>query len=90
MAAYPMSAKQMAEAMAYYRLEPWGPERDALHAAIVACAAAQPWTKKRLRPQTYMPEFRPPGLAASDEGITAEDVHRLATRMGARIVARSN
>lgn len=53
----PLSPLQFAEAMAFYLIEPWGPERDAWHAAQIVAASLQPFTKKRLRIKDFLLQF---------------------------------
>jgi len=57
-----MSCRQFDEWMAYYEVAPWGPERDALHAGIVASAAVAPHCKKGQVPKAsdFMPDFIQP------------------------------
>lgn len=46
--------------MRFYAIEPFGLVRDDLRSAIIATAAAQPHSKKRLRVADFMPKFKRP------------------------------
>jgi len=57
-----ISAREFAEWMAYYTLEPWGQERGDLRAGIVAATIANAnrdakKRKKPFKPQEFMPQF---------------------------------
>jgi hypothetical protein len=55
-----ISSKQLAEWMAYYRIEPWGEERGDLRSAMVASIIANVNRKKGakpFRPIDFMPYF---------------------------------
>jgi len=41
-----MSSQQMAEWMAYARIEPFGDQRADMRAALICCAAVTPYAKK--------------------------------------------
>lgn len=51
-----MSSAEMAEWMALLRVEPWGPYRADLQAAIGAWAAAAPWSSQ-VKVGDFVPEF---------------------------------
>lgn len=59
--------------MAYYQLEPWGPERDSWHAAQITTAIFQVWTKRRLRIEANLLKFgessKPKSLVNKLRGI---------------------
>lgn len=73
---------ELAEALAYYQLEPWGPERDTWHAAQIATACLQPWSKRRMRVKDQLLQFGKPDKQASS---LTEKVTGLAMRMGWKI-----
>jgi hypothetical protein len=54
-----MTCQEFDEWAAYYELAPWGPERDSLHAGIVASAAIAPHCKKGHTPKAsdFMHDF---------------------------------
>lgn len=54
-----MSAREFAEWMAYYRLEPFGEERADLRAGIIASASVNVWAKRgrSAKPSDFMPKF---------------------------------
>lgn len=56
-----MSAREFSEWMAFYTLEPFGPERDDLRIAIldsiVANATRDPKKSRVMKPGDFMPEF---------------------------------
>lgn len=54
-----LTRRQLAECQAYYQLEPWGPERDSWHAAQIATAVQQPWSKRRIKIETQVLKFGP-------------------------------
>ena len=58
-----ISSKELAEWMAFYKLEPFGEERADIRAAIVACTMANLWRGKSQpahRLEDFMPKFEPP------------------------------
>lgn len=48
-----MTSAQYTEALAYYNLHPWGPERDNLHAGIITAAIINSTPRKN--PKTVKP-----------------------------------
>lgn len=55
-----ISSRELAEWMAYYRIEPWGEERDDLRAGIVASTVANTARDPRKRPRPFRPrDFMP-------------------------------
>lgn len=64
-----ISARELMEWMAYYRLEPFGQERENLHAAMVAAAVVNVNRGERQRP--VKPADFMLRMAAADEPITA-------------------
>lgn len=42
-----MTSAEFTEALAYYSINPWGPERDNLHSAIIAAAVRNSAATKR-------------------------------------------
>lgn len=55
-----MSSTQLAEWMAFYRLEPWGDERADMRAGIVASTIANVNRDAKKRPKPYTPgDFMP-------------------------------
>ena len=54
-----MDSTELAEWMAYYGLEPFGQEREALHAGIIAAtvANANAGKGKAYQPADFMPDF---------------------------------
>lgn len=77
--------RQLAEAMAYARIEPWGPDRDAWHAAGTAAAIAQQFTKKRLNIQDFVLKFGP---KKRDPKPLSEKLREVAYRINAKIVKK--
>lgn len=69
-----IDAHHFAELLAEERLCPRGEERADLRAGIAACAAAAPWSKRRLKPADFMPHFGGP----RDERQSAEQMIALA------------
>ncbi len=57
-----MTCRQFDEWAAYYGVAPWGPERDSLHAGIIASASVAPHCKKGQvpKPKDFMPDFIDP------------------------------
>ena len=51
-----MSSAELAEWLALLRVEPWGPYRADLQAAIGAWASAAPWSSK-VKLADFLPEF---------------------------------
>jgi len=62
-----IGADEFAEWLAYGQLEPWGPEREDLRAAIVAATVASTLTGRRFRPADFMPRFGAPRRADPHE-----------------------
>lgn len=61
----PLSSREMAEYMAFFRLEPWGTEVEDWRAALIASTIANTArdTKRRRKPyepKDFMPEYGPP------------------------------
>jgi hypothetical protein len=56
-----MTWRQLRGWMAYYRTDPWGGERDDLHAGIVAATIANVYRGKAraYKPSDFMPQFQP-------------------------------
>jgi len=54
-----ISSTELAEWMAYYGLEPFGQDREALHAGIIAATVANASTGKgkTYQPSDFMPDF---------------------------------
>lgn len=56
-----MSSQEFSEWMAYYRLEPWGPERADLNMGVLASLYANvkrdPKRSKAFQPQDFMPVY---------------------------------
>lgn len=55
-----ISSRELSEWMAYYSVEPWGAERDNLHAGIVASATINVWRGEKDEPvnaQDFMLQF---------------------------------
>lgn len=48
---------QLLEWQAYYAIEPWGEERADLRAGIVASTMGNLWSKRRVSPRDFMPDF---------------------------------
>jgi hypothetical protein len=57
-----MTCREFDEWLAYYSVAPWGPERDSLHAGIIASAAVAPHCKANQapKPKDFMPDFIDP------------------------------
>ena len=51
-----MSSREFAEWAAYYELEPWGDEYDALERATIAAMVANTARDAKKRPQAYQPQ----------------------------------
>lgn len=49
-----MSSVEFAEIMAYYTLEPWGAERDNLHAGLIASTVANVHRNPKVRRDPYL------------------------------------
>lgn len=62
---------ELAEWMAYYKLEPWGEERADIRAAIVARTVASQWAKEPPELEAFMP-FR-----EQDEPQTFDEMKRV-------------
>ena len=74
-----MTSRELTEWMAFYQLEPFGPERGDLQAGIVASVVANAnrdskKQKKPFTPQDFMPEFEGPVL--EKEGKTPEQLRQ--------------
>lgn len=80
----PLTPQQLAEAQAFYRLEPWGPERDSWHAALIAMACMQPWSKKRLQIKDFVLQF---GMRDKPKNLR-DKVRALAVSLGARFIKK--
>lgn len=80
----PLSPHDLAEAQAFYQLEPWGPERDSWHAALIAMACTQPWSKKRLKITDFLLNF---GQKQKPRNL-AQKVKELALSIGARFIKK--
>lgn len=76
----PLSPLQLAEAMAFYQIEPWGPERDELHAAMICMAVASPWSKRRIRLDDFRLKF---GMAKPKPKSLDDKIRALAIAFGA-------
>ncbi len=63
-----IDSTELAEWMAYYGLEPFGQEREALHAGIIAAtvANANAAKGKTYQPSDFMPDFERKGQTADD------------------------
>jgi hypothetical protein len=77
---------QLAEAMAYYQLEPWGPERDSIHAAQITFTLNQLQTKRRLHLKDYILKFGPQHREKPKS--LSEKLREVAYRIRAKIVER--
>ena len=55
-----MSSAELTEWLAFYNLEPWGGELDYYGHAITASTIvnARPGTKKKVKPEDFIPKFR--------------------------------
>lgn len=51
-----LTARQFEEWKAFWELEPWGDEWR--QTGVQAAASVQPWSKKPVDPETYMPPTR--------------------------------
>ena len=73
-----ISSRELSEWMAYYMLEPFGAERDNLHAGLVAAMVhnvnRDPKRGKPADPKDFMLEF---GIEEEDEPQTAGDVYEM-------------
>jgi hypothetical protein len=71
-----ISSRELTEWMAYYMLEPFGAERDNLHAGLVAAMVhnvdRDPKRGKAADPADFMLEF---GIKEEEEPQTADDVY---------------
>jgi len=64
-----ISSRELAEWMAYYGLEPFGQEREALHAGIIAATVANANASsksKTFQPSDFMPDFERKEQTADD------------------------
>lgn len=64
-----IDSAEFTEWMAYYQLEPFGEERADLRAAIIASTIANAFSKKRSKPQDFMPQFEREVVAKSPKQI---------------------
>ena len=79
-----MTQRQLAEAMAYYRLEPWGPERDELHAAMICAETIRPWTKRKVKLEHFRLRFGP-SAKTKPESLSSK-LRSVAHAIGAKVV----
>jgi hypothetical protein len=78
-----MSSAEFSEWVEYYKQEPFGD--DWQQASTVAWAAAQPWSKKKLEPDSFIPRRYKP--RQSREEITAK-LSQFAKTHNAKVAAR--
>lgn len=72
-----ISSLELSEWAAYYGIEPWGAERDNLHAGIVASATVNLWrsdSDNPVRPQDYILHF---GEPEEVQARPAEDLYEM-------------
>jgi|TARA_R100001530_G_scaffold41605_1_gene31811 hypothetical protein len=57
-----MSSSEMADWIAFWRLDPWGEERADLRSGIIAAVTANVWSGKgrKAKPADFMPNFVEP------------------------------
>ena len=79
-----IDSRELTEWLAYYGLNPWGPERADLNAGIVASTVANVMTTGgRFKPSDFMPEIKPAGQEpeAEPEAKTPEQLKDVLLRM---------
>ena len=84
-------AREFAEWMAFYRLEPWGEQRGDLRIGILAAVVANMFRKKgrrALQPVDFMPKFEKKWLPMTT-GEMYDKFKGIATRYGRVIGAGS-
>jgi hypothetical protein len=81
-----ITADQFVEMLAYYQIEPWGPDRDSFHAAQIAFTLNQLHTKRRLHLKDYILKFGPQYREKPKK--LSEKLREVAYRIRAKIVER--
>lgn len=82
-----LTQRQMAEAMAYYQLEPWGPERDEIHAAMICHTVASQWSKRRITLDMFRLKFGPRSEKEKPQDLS-DKLRSVAMAIGAKITKR--
>ena len=54
-----IDSRELTEWLAYYGLNPWGPERSDLRAGMVASTVANCLTSGSFKPSDFMPKYGP-------------------------------
>lgn len=80
-----LTPRQLAESMAYARIEPWGPDRDAWHAAGISASIAQQFTKKKLKVKDFVLNFEP---KRRDRRSMSDKLKEVAYRIGSKMVSK--
>ncbi len=76
------------EWIAYQSIEPHGPERDEIHAAMIASTVAQQWSKRRMRLDQFRLDFGPNAKERSKPKDLKQKLRSIAMALGAKIVER--
>jgi hypothetical protein len=82
-----MSSREFSEWAAYYEIEPWGPEYDALERATIAAVVANTARDQKKRSQPYRPEeFMARFKARKQKGVNnlLQKVETINRMMGGR------
>lgn len=71
-----MSSNEFADWIAYYQLQPFGPYRGDVQAAMVACTIANANAKKgtHYAPKDFIPKFVTPGQRAQEDRMKPSEV----------------
>ncbi|GEM_PF-787934 len=78
-----ISARELAEWEAYYRVEPWGEERADLRAGIIAATEANVHRDAKKRRKAFTPEEFMPRFTAQGKKQTPEQTRAFAQMMAA-------
>lgn len=82
-----ISSREMSEWIAYYGIEPWGAERDNLHAGIVASTTANLWrgeADEPLKASDFMLRFEEEEREPATAGDLYDMFHTWALLNGAK------
>jgi hypothetical protein len=71
--------------MAFYELEPWGPERADLNAGILASTMANLWAKGKFDVGDFMPDFTGERTARPTQDRLRKKLMMFAAMFGAKL-----
>lgn len=76
-----IDSRELSEWLAYYGLNPWGPERADLRAGTIASTVANCLTEKSdFKPSDFIPKYGP---QPEEQPKTSEQLKNIAIRMNA-------